>query len=133
MFVFLPRLSRKSTRDRRVLTDFSRARKFVQDYVPPGEPKQINESIRRGAVCTRLNTSFKIMHILSLNSYSIRFVIIIIRCQIWNRHWWPCLSKHLCHQTTSKNLNPYFVHLLPSYKDHQDWVSFLSMRFLTFV
>ena len=26
-------------------------------------------------------------------------------------HWRPCLSKHLCHQTTSKNLNPYFVHL----------------------
>ena len=42
-------------------------------------------------------------------------IIIIIRCQIWNRHWRPCLSKHLCHQTTSKNLNPYFVHLLPSY------------------
>ena len=31
--------------------------------------------------------------------------IIIISCQIWNRHWRPCLSKHLCHQTTSKNLN----------------------------
>ena len=28
--------------------------------------------------------------------------LIIIRCQIWNRHWRPCLSKHLCHQTTSK-------------------------------
>ena len=27
-------------------------------------------------------------------------IIIIIRCQIWNRHWRPCLSKHLCHQTT---------------------------------
>ena len=27
-------------------------------------------------------------------------------CQIWNRHWRPCLSKHLCHQTTSKNLKP---------------------------
>ena len=40
------------------------------------------------------------------------FIIIIIRCQIWNRHWRPCLSKHLCHQTTSTNLNPYFVHLL---------------------
>ena len=24
-------------------------------------------------------------------------------------------SNILCHQTTSKNLNPYFVHLLPSY------------------
>ena len=47
-------------------------------------------------------------------------IIIIIRCQIWNRHWRPCLSKHLCHQTTSKNLNPYFVHLLPSYKDYQE-------------
>ena len=47
-------------------------------------------------------------------------VIIIIRCQIWNRHWRPCLSKHLCHQTTSKKLNPYFVHLLPSYKDYQE-------------
>ena len=46
--------------------------------------------------------------------------VIIIRCQIWNRHWRPCLSKHLCHQTTSKNLNPYFVHLLPSYKDYQE-------------
>ena len=46
--------------------------------------------------------------------------IIIIRCQIWNRHWRPCLSKHLCHQTTSKNLNPYFVHLLPSYKDYEE-------------
>ena len=49
-------------------------------------------------------------------------IIIIIRCQIWNRHWRPCLSKHLCHQTTSKNLNPYFVHLLPSYKDYQEMV-----------
>ena len=48
------------------------------------------------------------------------FLIIIIRCQIWNRHWRPCLSKHLCHQTTSKNLNPYFVHLLLSYKDYQE-------------
>ena len=47
-------------------------------------------------------------------------LIIIIRCQIWNRHWRSCLSKHLCHQTTSKNLNPYFVHLLPSYKDYQE-------------
>ena len=26
---------------------------------------------------------------------------VIIRCQIWNRHWRPCLSKHLCHRTTS--------------------------------
>ena len=51
---------------------------------------------------------------------SLVYIIIIIRCQIWNRHWRPCLSKHLCHQTTSKNLNPYFVHLLPSYKDYQE-------------
>ena len=51
---------------------------------------------------------------------SICRIIIIIRCQIWNRHWRPCLSKHLCHQTTSKNVNPYFVHLLPSYKDYQE-------------
>ena len=35
-------------------------------------------------------------------------------------HWRRSLSKHLCHQTTSKNLNPYFVHLLPSYKDYQE-------------
>ena len=34
-----------------------------------------------------------------------RKYIIIIRGQIWNRHWRPCLSKHLYHQTTSKNLN----------------------------
>ena len=52
-------------------------------------------------------------------------IIIIIRCQIWNRHWRPCLSKHLCHQTTSKNLNPYFVHLLPSYKDYQGMLFFV--------
>ena len=52
-------------------------------------------------------------------------IIIIIRCQIWNRHWRPCLSKHLCHQTTSKNLNPYFVHLLPSYKDYQEMLFFV--------
>ena len=42
--------------------------------------------------------------------YEILVSIIIMRCQIWNRHWRPCLSKHLCHQTTSKNLNPYFVY-----------------------
>ena len=52
-------------------------------------------------------------------------IIIIIRCQIWNRHWRPCLSKHLCHQTTSKNLNTYFVHLLPSYKDYQEMLFFI--------
>ena len=52
-------------------------------------------------------------------------IIIIIRCQIWNRHWWPCSSKHLCHQTTSKNLYPYFVHLLPSYKDYQEMLFFV--------
>ena len=33
-------------------------------------------------------------------------IIIIIRCQIWNRHWRPCLSKHLCHQTTLKKIRP---------------------------
>ena len=54
-------------------------------------------------------------------------VIIIIRCQIWNIHWRPCLSKHLCHQTTSKNLNPYFVHLLPSYKDYQEMLFFVCL------
>ena len=53
-------------------------------------------------------------------------IIIIIRCQIWNRHWRPCLSKHLCRQTTSKNLNPYFVHLLPSYKDYQEMLFVVS-------
>ena len=52
--------------------------------------------------------------------------IIIIRCQIWNRHWRPCLSKHLCHQSTSKNLNPYFVHPLPSYKDYQEMLFVVS-------
>ena len=52
-------------------------------------------------------------------------IIIIIRCQIWNRHWRPCLSKHLCHQATSKNFNPYFVHLLPSYKDYQEMLFFV--------
>ena len=50
---------------------------------------------------------------------------IIIRCQIWNIHWRPCLSKYLCHQTTSKNLNPYFVHPLPSYKDYQEMLFFV--------
>ena len=39
--------------------------------------------------------------------------------------WRPCLSKHLCHQTTSKNLNPYFVHLLPSYKEYQEILFFV--------
>ena len=52
-------------------------------------------------------------------------LFIIIRCQIWNRNWRPCLSKHLCHQTTSKNLNPYFVHLLPTYKDYQEMLFFV--------
>ena len=44
---------------------------------------------------------------------------------IWNRHWRPCLSKHLCHQATSKNLNPYFAHLLPSYKGYQEMLFFV--------
>ena len=57
-------------------------------------------------------------------------IIIIIRCQIWNRHWRPCLSKHLCHQTTSKNLNPYFVHLLPSYKDYQEMLFYYSGSYI---
>ena len=65
------------------------------------------------------NTFKPVSHIGAMN-YTSSTVIIIIRCQIWNRHWRPCLSKHLCHQTTSKNLNPYFVHLLPSYKDYQE-------------
>ena len=56
-------------------------------------------------------------------------IIIIIRCQIWNRHWRPCLSKHLCHQSTSKNLNPYFVHPLPSYKDYQEMLFVVAFAF----
>ena len=61
-----------------------------------------------------------VFHLYWTNRAQLGIIIIIIRCQIWNRHWRPCLSKHLCHQTTSKNLNPYFVHLLPSYKDYQE-------------
>ena len=75
--------------------------------------------------CKTVDNIAVLDHLLSNHCSIIIDFIIIIRCQIWNRHWRPCLSKHLCHQTTSKNLNPYFVHLLPSYKDYQEMLFFV--------
>ena len=90
----------------------------------PGKDNINGELLKHGAslldktIADIYNTAFEKPEDLDINGGVL--IIIIIRCQIWNRHWRPCLSKHLCRQTTSKNLNPYFVHLLPSYKDYQE-------------